>query len=163
MPIGIRRSLPIIIPYRHWAWKTAAVISGIHLDPNSGHLQFAIRTYSEVFKTPDVVAVCFGIPLEGTTPYGKYALLIMVLELPYSRRANNGFVICWYCMNFAFIYITGVISTSGRLTILLFSAVDRLASAFIKHSEPLISETFRGCQYCLGGQYIGGIIYAWPV
>ena len=43
-------------------------------------------------------------------------------------------------MNFAFIYITGVRSTSGRLTLLLFSAVNRLASEFIKHSEPLISE-----------------------
>ena len=70
-------------------------------------------------------------------------------------------------MNFAFIYITGVGSTSGSLTLLLFAAVNRLVSAFIKHSEPLISEPFRGCQYCLGDQYPGGggpggIFYAWP-
>ena len=70
------------------------MISGIHLDPKSGHLQFAIRNPSEVLKTPDVVAVYFGVPLEGTNTYGKDALLIMVPELPESRRANNGFVRC---------------------------------------------------------------------
>ena len=68
-------------------------------------------------------------------------------------------------MNFAFIYITGVISILGRLTLLLFAAVNRLASAFIKNLVPLISEPLRGCQYCLGGQYPGGggpggILYA---
>ena len=68
-------------------------------------------------------------------------------------------------MNFAFICITGVRSTSGRLNLLLFAEVDRLAPEFIKHSEPIISEPFRGCQYCLGGQYPGGggpggILYA---
>ena len=70
-------------------------------------------------------------------------------------------------MNFSFIYITGVRSISGRLTILSFAAVDRLASAFIKHSEPLINEHFRVFQYCIGGLYPGGggpvgILYAWP-
>ena len=65
------------------------MISGIHLDPNSGHLQSAIRTSSEVLKTSAVVSICFGVPLEGNTPNGKYALLIMVTELPESRRANN--------------------------------------------------------------------------
>ena len=132
------------------------MISGIHLDPNSGHLQFAIRTSAEVLETPAVVDVFFGVPLEGTTPYGKDSLLIMVPELPESRRANNGFVRCWYCMNFAFIYITGVRSTLGRLTLLLFAAVNRLASAFIKHLEPLIIEPLCECQYFLGGQYPGG-------
>ena len=66
------------------------MISGIHLDPNSGHLQFAIITSSKVIKTTDLVAVCFGVPLEGTTPYGKDALLIMVPELPEPSRPNNG-------------------------------------------------------------------------
>ena len=115
-----------------------------------------IRTSYEVLKTPDVVAVCFGVPLEGTTPNVKDSLLIMFPELPESRRANNGFVRCSYCMNFVFIYITGVRSTSGRLNLLLFAAVHRLAPAFIKKSEPLISEPFHVCQYCLGGQYTGG-------
>ena len=59
MPIGIRRSLPIIISYRHRVWKKSAVISVIHLDPNSGHLQSVIRTSSELLKTPAVVAVFF--------------------------------------------------------------------------------------------------------
>ena len=70
------------------------MISGIHLDPKSGHLQFAIINPSEVLKTPDVVAIYFCVPLEGTNTYGKDALLIMVPELPESRRANNGFVRC---------------------------------------------------------------------
>ena len=70
-------------------------------------------------------------------------------------------------MNFAFVYITGVRSTSGRLNLLLFAEVDRLASEFIKKSEPLISELFCGCHYCLGVQYPGGggpggILYDWP-
>ena len=62
------------------------------MDPNSGRLQSAIRTSSKVLKTPAVVAVCFGVPFEGNTPNRKDALLIMVPELPESRRANNGFV-----------------------------------------------------------------------
>ena len=70
------------------------MISRINLDPKSGHLQSTVRTISEVLKTPAVLDVCFSVTLEGTTTNGKYELLIMVTEMPESRRANNGFVRC---------------------------------------------------------------------